>query len=181
MRNSNPRFSRTLRRNTARGAADLGRGEILARRVVRRAEFVAGVRDGRLVEHVRRLRLDRAAAGTVGRADTRHFETVRVRVTKLGLPRGKRRIHRNANGKIGDRSGIDLLAFVRSQLKETVNILGSNFLKERLQYGLYGLYPKYTIYMEPIIMLHSMVGHATIAALLRIERGNLADRSKSSQ
>lgn len=57
-------------------------------------------------------------------------------------------------------------------------MLGSNFLKERLQYGLYGLYPKYSIYIEPIIALHSMVGHAAVTTILRVQRGMLADRSE---
>lgn len=51
-------------------------------------------------------------------------------------------------------------------------------MKERLQYGLYGLYPKYSIYMEPILILHSMVGHAVVASVLRVQKGLLADRSK---
>lgn len=56
-------------------------------------------------------------------------------------------------------------------------MLGGNFLKERLQYGLYGLYPKYKIYIEPIIALHSMVGHAIVASVLNVHRTALADRS----
>lgn len=51
-------------------------------------------------------------------------------------------------------------------------------MKERLQYGLYGLYPKYSIYMEPVLILHSMVGHALVASVLRVQKGLLADRSK---
>lgn len=61
---------------------------------------------------------------------------------------------------------------------ETANILGNNFMKERLQYGLYGLYPKYCTYIEPIIALHSMVGHAAVTTILYIQRGTLADKRK---
>ena len=61
---------------------------------------------------------------------------------------------------------------------ETGNLLGASFMKERLQYGLYGLYPKYRIYIEPVIALHCMVGHAVIASVLYGYRTALADQSK---
>lgn len=56
-------------------------------------------------------------------------------------------------------------------------MLGGNFLKERLQYGLYGLYPKYKMYIEPIIAFHSMIGHAVVASVLNTNRTALANQS----
>lgn len=35
------------------------------------------------------------------------------------------------------------------------------------------------MYIEPIIALHSMVGHAAVTSILQVQRGTLADRSKS--
>ncbi|XP_065206271.1 ectopic P granules protein 5 homolog isoform X2 [Planococcus citri] len=70
----------------------------------------------------------------------------------------------------------ELRSLTFQELVETANVLGSNFLKERQQYGLYGLYPKYTKYIEPIIALHSMIGHAAITSILHVQRGALADK-----
>lgn len=56
-------------------------------------------------------------------------------------------------------------------------MLGGNFLKERLRYGLYGLYPKYKMYIEPIIAFYSMVGHAVVASVLNANCTALANQS----
>lgn len=51
-------------------------------------------------------------------------------------------------------------------------------MNERLQYGLYGLYPKYRIYNEPLTMFIGMVGHALVVSTLQSDRGTLADHCK---
>lgn len=55
-------------------------------------------------------------------------------------------------------------------------MFGDHFMKERLQYGLYGLYPKYRVYVEPLTILLGMAGHALIAATLQNDRGSLSDK-----
>ena len=57
-------------------------------------------------------------------------------------------------------------------------MFGDHFMKERLQYGLYGLYPKYRVYVEPLTILLGMAGHALIAATLQNDRGSLSDKCK---
>lgn len=49
-------------------------------------------------------------------------------------------------------------------------------MNERLQYGLYGLYPKYRIYNEPLTMFLGMIGHALVVLTLQSDRGTLADQ-----
>lgn len=57
-------------------------------------------------------------------------------------------------------------------------MFGNHFTKERLQYGLYGLYPKYRTYIEPLTTLLGMIGHALIVATLQNDRGTLSDKCK---
>lgn len=49
-------------------------------------------------------------------------------------------------------------------------------MNERLQYGLYGLYPKYRTYNEPLTMFLGMIGHALVVLTLQSDRGTLADQ-----
>ena len=51
-------------------------------------------------------------------------------------------------------------------------------MNERLQYGLYGLYPKYRIYNEPLTMFLGMIGHSLVVLTLQSDRGTLADQCK---
>lgn len=51
-------------------------------------------------------------------------------------------------------------------------------MNERLQYGLYGLYPKYRTYNDPLTMFLGMIGHALIVLTLQSDRGTLADDCK---
>lgn len=67
-------------------------------------------------------------------------------------------------------------ALTLQELRETVTMFGDHFMKERLQYGLYGLYPKYRVYVEPLTILLGMAGHALIAATLQNDRGSLSDK-----
>lgn len=60
-------------------------------------------------------------------------------------------------------------------------MLGHHFTQERLQYGLYGLYPRYRPYTEPIIKLLAMFGHALVVTTMHTYRGLLADKRKPSR
>ncbi|KMQ96888.1 ectopic p granules protein 5-like protein, partial [Lasius niger] len=65
----------------------------------------------------------------------------------------------------------------RQEMHDTAVLLSRHFMKERLQYGLYGLYPKYRIYNEPLTVFLGMVGHALVVLTLQADRGSLADQS----
>jgi hypothetical protein len=54
--------------------------------------------------------------------------------------------------------------------------MGSHFTKERLQYGLYGLYPKYRVYVEPLAAFLGMVGHGLVVSTLQHDRGTLSNK-----
>ncbi|XP_012225114.2 ectopic P granules protein 5 homolog isoform X2 [Linepithema humile] len=64
----------------------------------------------------------------------------------------------------------------RQEMHDTAVLLSRHFMKERLQYGLYGLYPKYRIYNEPLTVFLGMVGHALVVLTLQADRGSLADQ-----
>ncbi|XP_014236749.1 ectopic P granules protein 5 homolog isoform X1 [Trichogramma pretiosum] len=64
----------------------------------------------------------------------------------------------------------------RQEIHDTAMLLGKHFMTERLQYGLYGLYPKYRIYNEPITTFLGMIGHALVVLTLQSDRGTLADQ-----
>ncbi|KAK0092983.1 hypothetical protein PV326_000174 [Microctonus aethiopoides] len=64
----------------------------------------------------------------------------------------------------------------RQEIYDTAVLLSKHFMKERLQYGLYGLYPKYRVYNEPLIMFLGMIGHALVVLTLQFDRGSLADQ-----
>lgn len=52
-------------------------------------------------------------------------------------------------------------------------------MKERVAYGLYGLYPKYKLYLESFSILLMLVSHALIASILQQDRGSLGDKCES--
>ncbi|KAI5698317.1 hypothetical protein M8J75_005068 [Diaphorina citri] len=62
------------------------------------------------------------------------------------------------------------------ELQGTASLLGSHFTKERLQYGLYGLYPKYKTYGEVIGILLGLLSHALIVQTLYQCKGLVADK-----
>ncbi|XP_012284320.1 ectopic P granules protein 5 homolog isoform X2 [Orussus abietinus] len=62
------------------------------------------------------------------------------------------------------------------EMHDTAVLLSKHFMKERLQYGLYGLYPKYRVYNEPLTTFLGMVGHALVVLTLHSDRGSLADQ-----
>ncbi|XP_043590253.1 ectopic P granules protein 5 homolog isoform X3 [Bombus pyrosoma] len=64
----------------------------------------------------------------------------------------------------------------RQEIYDTAILLKRHFTQERLKYGLYGLYPKYRIYNEPLSTFLGMVGHALVALTLQSDRGSLGDQ-----
>jgi hypothetical protein len=64
------------------------------------------------------------------------------------------------------------------QLLETAQLLSSHFTKERLAYGIYGLYPKYRTYMEPLSSLVQMISYTVIASSLKNSKGTVSQQSK---
>ncbi|XP_003703213.1 ectopic P-granules autophagy protein 5 isoform X2 [Megachile rotundata] len=62
------------------------------------------------------------------------------------------------------------------EIHDTAILLSKHFMQERLQYGLYGLYPKYRVYNEPLSIFLGMVGHALVALTLQFDRGSLGDQ-----
>ncbi|KAK5643248.1 hypothetical protein RI129_007093 [Pyrocoelia pectoralis] len=62
------------------------------------------------------------------------------------------------------------------ELLETARLLSTHFFKERLQYGLYGLYPKYRNYMDTFVLLMGMTGHAFVISSLNTHHGLLGDK-----
>nr|XP_033322179.1 ectopic P granules protein 5 homolog isoform X1 [Megalopta genalis] len=61
----------------------------------------------------------------------------------------------------------------RQEMFDTAILLSKHFMQERLQYGLYGLYPKYRVYNEPLTVFLGMVGHALVVLTLQSDRGSL--------
>jgi len=64
------------------------------------------------------------------------------------------------------------------QLKGTAALLASHFNRERLQYGLYGLYPKYRIYVEALSVFLGMMSHALVFSTLQNGRGLVSNKRK---
>lgn len=62
------------------------------------------------------------------------------------------------------------------ELLGTASLLATHFHNERLQYGLYGLYPKYRAYIEPITTFLGMIGHGIVVTTLHKDKGLLSDR-----
>lgn len=61
------------------------------------------------------------------------------------------------------------------QMRETAALLGAYFMKERLQFGLHGVYPKYRGYVEPLSVFLNMIGHGLVVGTLHQGRGALGD------
>lgn len=62
------------------------------------------------------------------------------------------------------------------ELLETTALLASHFNRERLQYGLYGLYPKYRVYVDALAILLGMVGHTMVVSTLQNGRGVVSNK-----
>ncbi|XP_076238292.1 ectopic P-granules autophagy protein 5 [Calliopsis andreniformis] len=62
------------------------------------------------------------------------------------------------------------------EIYDTAVLLSRHFMQERLQYGLYGLYPKYRVYNEPLTIFLGMIGHTLVVLTLQTDRGSLGDQ-----
>lgn len=62
------------------------------------------------------------------------------------------------------------------ELLDTAVLLARHFTQERLQYGIYGLYPKCRQYMEVFCLLMGMTGHGLIISSLNTHQGLLGDK-----
>lgn len=65
-----------------------------------------------------------------------------------------------------------------SQLIETARLLAAHFTKERLSYGIYGLYPKYRNYIEAFSCFLQLISVSIVASTLRNSKGSLSQKSK---
>ncbi|XP_066999967.2 ectopic P granules protein 5 homolog [Anabrus simplex] len=98
----------------------------------------------------------------------------------VGGETSQRRVRQGQNlGKVKEeicKYATEQKLLTHDELRETAALLGSHFMKERLQYGLYGLYPKYRVYIEPLTTFLGMVGHALVVSTLQNDRGTLSDK-----
>lgn len=62
------------------------------------------------------------------------------------------------------------------EILETMALLARHFTQERLQYGIYGLYPKTRHYLEVFLLFMGMMGHALIISALNTHQGLLGDK-----
>lgn len=62
------------------------------------------------------------------------------------------------------------------ELLEMTDMLSRHFHQERLQYGLYGLYPKVRNYIDVFVLLLGMTGHALIISCLNTHEGQLGEK-----
>ncbi|XP_011312078.1 ectopic P granules protein 5 homolog isoform X2 [Fopius arisanus] len=93
-----------------------------------------------------------------------------------GRPKGAGVIHPSKIREEIRRYATEQRLLSRQEIHDTAVLLSKHFMKERLQYGLYGLYPKYGVYNEPLVLFLGMIGHALVVLTLQFDRGSLADQ-----
>lgn len=62
------------------------------------------------------------------------------------------------------------------ELLDTAAVLASHFNRERLQYGLYGLYPKYRVYVDALAIFLGLIGHTLVVSTLQTGRGMASNK-----
>lgn len=62
------------------------------------------------------------------------------------------------------------------ELLDMIEMLSRHFHHERLQYGLYGLYPKVRNYIDVFVLLLGTTGHAFIISCLNAHEGQLGEK-----
>ncbi|XP_034233842.1 ectopic P granules protein 5 homolog isoform X2 [Thrips palmi] len=62
------------------------------------------------------------------------------------------------------------------ELLETVALLASHFNRERLQYGLYGLYPKYRVYVDALAIFLGIIAHSLVVSTLQNGQGVISNK-----
>ena len=64
----------------------------------------------------------------------------------------------------------------RPQAVDTCRLLSSRLLQERLEAGLYGLYPRYKLYTAPLSALVGLVASCALIGAIQNDRGTLSDK-----
>lgn len=59
------------------------------------------------------------------------------------------------------------------QVEETLKMLSNYFVKQRLEFGLYGLYPKYRLHIKPMSVFLCLLSHTYIITTLHARPGAL--------
>lgn len=62
---------------------------------------------------------------------------------------------------VGDKPIFQML-----KVEDTLKMLSSYFVKQRLEFGLYGLYPKYRLHIQPMSVYLSLLSHTYIVTTL---------------
>lgn len=65
------------------------------------------------------------------------------------------------------------------QVEDTLKMLSNYFVKQRLEFGLYGLYPKYRLHTQPIATFLGLISHAYIISAFHTKYGTPQEESKS--
>lgn len=63
-----------------------------------------------------------------------------------------------------------------NDVHSTTLMLAHHFYNERLQYGLHGLYPKYSEYCDVLCLLMGSIGHSVVASAIQAFPGIMADQ-----
>lgn len=63
-----------------------------------------------------------------------------------------------------------------NEVHSTSLMLAHHFYNERLQYGLHGLYPKFSDYCDVLCFLMSSIGHSAVASAIQAYPGIMADQ-----
>ncbi|XP_050432163.1 ectopic P granules protein 5 homolog [Adelges cooleyi] len=77
---------------------------------------------------------------------------------------------------VARRYATDQRSLSSQQLQETLHLLTTHFSNERLKAATGELYSQYNTYIEPLVCLYAMVGHALIVGTLQTYRGMLANQ-----
>ena len=62
------------------------------------------------------------------------------------------------------------------QAVDTCRLLSTRLLQERLEAGLYGLYPRYKLYTAPLSALVGLVASCAVIGAIHNDRGTLSDK-----
>ena len=62
------------------------------------------------------------------------------------------------------------------QALDTCRLLSTRLLQERLEAGLYGLYPRYKLYSAPLAALLGLVASAAVLGGIHRDRGSPSDK-----
>lgn len=60
-------------------------------------------------------------------------------------------------------------------------MLSNYFVKQRLEFGLYGLYPKYRLHIQPMSVYLSLLSHAYIVTTLHKRTDTLQEDGEAAE